>query len=57
MLYFLFEIQNKCTTFLNSSPGDELLFNVTDGKADITQYIKLINTGGINLAYKVNELL
>ena len=37
------------------SPGDELLFNVTDGKADITQFIKLTNTSGVYLAYKVTK--
>lgn len=38
---------------MNLSPGDELVYNVSDGKADIMQYIKLTNTSGVSLAYKV----
>jgi hypothetical protein len=41
------------TPLLTIDPGDELMFNVTDGKADITQYIKLTNTAGLTLAYKI----
>lgn len=43
----------KLIFFMNLSPGDELVYNVSDGKADIMQYIKLTNTSGVSLAYKV----
>lgn len=47
-------LENVLTTpFLNISPGDELIFNVTDGKQDITQFIKLTNTSDKHLAYKI----
>ena len=36
-----------------NSPGDELVFQVGDGKSDITQHIKLTNTSGVLLAYKI----
>lgn len=42
------------TTLLSISPGEELLFKVTDLKSDITEYIKLTNnTTSTSLAYKI----
>lgn len=47
-------VENILTTpLLTISPGDELLFNVTDCKQDITQFIKLTNTSDGYLAYKI----
>lgn len=37
------------------SPRDDLMFNVTDGTQDITQFINLTNTSDTYLAYKVFE--
>ncbi|CAF0743056.1 unnamed protein product [Brachionus calyciflorus] len=50
-------IPNELNTFnsslLSICPGDELTFNIDDGKTDIIQYIKLINNTEFNLAYKI----
>ena len=43
--------------FLLSSPSDDLVFQVSDGKADVAQFIKLTNTSGISLAYKVRYFI
>lgn len=46
--------ENQLTTaLLTITPGDELTFNVTDGKQDITRFIKLTNTSEQYLAYKI----
>ena len=47
------EIAELKTALLTISPGDELMFNITDSKQDITQYIKLTNISSSFLAYKV----
>jgi len=41
------------TPLLTINPGDELVFNVTDSKQDITRFIKLTNTSDSYLAYKI----
>ena len=47
------EIAQLKTTLLTISPGDELMFSISDSKQDITQYIKLTNISSSFLAYKV----
>lgn len=41
------------TPLLSITPGDELVFDITRAKSDILQNIKLTNTSGMPLAYKV----
>lgn len=41
------------TPLLSINPGEELIFNVTDARQDITQFIKLTNTSKSCLAYKI----